>query len=76
MRCKKAQGLLVELVLDLLPLVLSLLDELSDAFLANRAAAIAGQPANETTTGTAISQHPTFTNLFIFFSPFFELPKN
>lgn len=66
----KAQGLAVvsEGVLGFTALSLSLLDEFSDAFLATRAAIIAGHPANETTTGTAINQHPTFTNLFIFLS--------
>ena len=69
----KAQGLVVvaELVLvDLLVLVLSLLDEESDAFLAMRAAIIAGQPASDTTTGRAINQHPIFTNLIIISSPY------
>jgi len=60
--------LVVEVVLDLLEVVLSLLDEFSDA-LANRAAAMAGPPASERTTGTAINQHPNFTNLFIISSP-------
>ena len=64
------QGLLVVVgFVDALVLVFSLLQELSEAFLANRAAAIAGQPANETTTGTAINQPPIFTNLFIISSP-------
>ena len=54
---------------DLLAVSLSLLDELSDAFLATRATIIAGQPASDTTTGTAINQHPIFTNLFIFYVP-------
>ena len=56
-------------VLDLLAVSLSLLDELSDAFLAKRAAAMAGQPASDTITGTAINQQPIFTNLFIISSP-------
>ena len=56
-------------VLDLLVVSLSLLDELSDAFLATRATAIAGQPVSDTTTGTAINQQPIFTNLFIISSP-------
>lgn len=59
----------VVVVLDLLAVSLSLLEELSDAFLAKRAAAIAGQPVSDTTTGTAISQHPIFTNLFIVYLP-------
>ena len=56
-------------VLDLLAVSLSLLEELSDAFLARRAAAMAGQPASDTMTGTAINQHPIFTNLFIVYLP-------
>lgn len=55
----------VVVVLDLLAVSLSVLDELSEAFLAKRAAAIAGQPVSDTTTGTAINQHPIFINLFI-----------
>jgi len=60
-----AQGVVVVVVLDLLAVSLSLLEELSDAFLANRAAAIAGQPASDTTTGTAIKQSIIFAYLFI-----------
>jgi hypothetical protein len=56
-------------VLDLVAVSLSLPEELSEAFLATRAIAIAGQPARDTTTGTAINQHPIFTNLFIASSP-------
>jgi hypothetical protein len=72
-RCR-TQGLVVVVeIVDALVLVLSLLEELSDAFLATRAAIIAGQPVSETTTGTAINQHPIFTNLFIISSPV-EIP--
>ena len=60
-----AQGVVVVVVLDLVAVSLSLLEELSDAFLANRAAAIAGQPASDTTTGTAIKQSIIFEYLFI-----------
>jgi hypothetical protein len=56
-------------VLDFAAVSLSLLDDESDAFLATRATIIAGQPASDTTTGTAINQHPIFTNLFIVSSP-------
>ena len=56
-------------VLGLVTLVLSLLDELSDAFLAIRAAIIAGQPANDTSTGRAMSQPLIFTSWFTVFSP-------
>jgi hypothetical protein len=56
-------------VLDFAAVSLSLLDDESDAFLATRATIIAGQPASDTTTGTAINQHPIFTNLFIASSP-------
>jgi len=67
----KAQGLVVavEVELDFLVLSFSLLEELSDAFLAKRAIPIAGQPANETTTGIAINNPTIFTNLFINLSP-------
>ena len=62
----KAQGfVVVEVVLDLVALSLSLLEDESDAFLAMRAAIIAGQPASDTTTGTAISHTAIFANLFI-----------
>ena len=68
---KSAYGFVVVDVdaLDLLAVSLSLLEELSDAFLARRAAAMAGQPASDTMTGTAINQHPIFTNLFIVYLP-------
>jgi len=56
-------------VLDFAAVSLSLLEELSEAFLATRATAIAGQPDSDTTTGTAINQQPIFTNLFIISSP-------
>jgi hypothetical protein len=42
-------------VLDFAAVSLSLLEELSQAFLATRANAIAGQQASDTTTGTAIN---------------------
>jgi len=56
-------------MLDFAAVSLSLLEELSEAFLATLATAIAGQPATDTTTGTAINQQPIFTNLFIISSP-------
>ncbi len=56
---------LVVVVLDFAAVSLSLLDEESDAFLATRATIIAGQPASDTTTGTAISHTAIFANLFI-----------
>lgn len=59
----------VEVVLDFAAVSLSLLEELSEAFLATRATAIAGQPDSDATTGTAINQQPIFTNLFIISSP-------
>ena len=66
---KKLRAYCVVPVLDLVVLSLSVLEELSEAFLATRATAIAGQPVRDATTGIAINQHPIFTNLFIFFSP-------
>ena len=65
-----AQGVVVVVVvLDFAAVSLSLLEELSEAFLATRATAIAGQPDSDTTTGTAINQQPIFTNFFIISSP-------
>ena len=61
--------MVIDAALDLLALSMSVLDQLSDVFLAKRAAAIAGQSARDTITGTAINQHPIFTNLFILYVP-------